>query len=333
MVMKKFINDATNIVQELLEGYALAFPEKIRLEGDYLITRAKPKEYGKVGLVSLGGSGHEPSHIGYVGFGLLDVCVPGDIFIAPGPHRCLDALKRADRGAGILLIVGNHPADLLTSKLTLEMANKEGLNVKMVLNHEDIASGSRSRSEERRGLVGFLPLYKVAGAAAEEGRSFEEVTTIAKVFSHEMCTLAVAVSPATHPLTGSTFFEIGEDEMDIGMGSHGEAGMERLKMMTADDTAQLMLERLLEDLDVKSGQDLLVILSGAGATTLMELFIVFRKMHQILTEKKIRIARSLIDEVITTQEQAGFQMFIARVNKELLGLWDAPCDSPYFTVR
>lgn len=333
MVMKKFINDPENIVTELLEGYALAFPDKIKLVGDYLVARADLKTKGKVGLVSLGGSGHEPGHIGYVGKGLLDICVPGEIFAAPGPPRCLDAIRRANRGAGVLFIVGNHASDFLTASLTMEMAKKEELNVKMVLNHEDIASGPREKPEERRGLVGFLPLYKVAGAAAEAGNSLNEIYKIAERFSCNMCTLAVAVSPATHPSTGTTLFELGDDEMVIGMGSHGEVGIKRMKLKRADQTAEVMLQQLLDDLKVRAGEQLLVILSGAGATTLMELFIIFRRIGQILSAKKIKIARSLIGEIITTQEQAGFQMFIGRMDEHLLGLWDAPCDSPYLTVR
>lgn len=330
--MKKFINDPENIVKELLEGYALAFPNKIALEGDYLVMRATPKSEGKVGIVSLGGTGHEPGHIGYVGMGLLDVCVPGDIFIAPHPQRCLDAIKIAERGAGVLFVVGNHASDVLTAKLTMELAKKERLNVKMVVNHEDIASGPRNRPEERRGLVGFLPLYKVAGAAAEEGKNLEEIYRMTERFSQNMCTLAVALSPGTHPVLGTPLFEIGEHEMLIGMGSHGEVGAKQMNLTTADRTAEILLGQLLDDLQVKSGETLLVILNGAGATTLMELFIIFRRMSQILTAKKITIARSLIGEIITTQEQSGFQMFIARMDQELLRLWDAPCDSPYLTI-
>lgn len=333
MVMKKFINDPENIVSELLEGYSLAYAHKIKLVGDYLIARTKPKKKGKVGIVSLGGSGHEPAHIGYVGDGLLDLCVPGDIFAAPGPQRCLDALRRAENGAGVLLIVGNHASDILTARLTLEMAQQEGMRVNMVLNHEDISSGPRENSEERRGLVGFLPLYKITGAAAEKGMDLDKITEIAHRFSENMGTLAVAVSPATHPLTSMATFEIGDDEMAIGMGSHGEAGTEQMKLRSADETTEIMVSKLLKDLSVAEGENLLILLSGAGATTLMELFIVFRKMYHILTEKNIRVARSLIDEIITTQEQAGFQMFIARLDEILLELWDAPCDSPYLTFR
>ena len=333
MVMKKFINNPENVVSELLQGYVLAYPNKVKLAGDNLVVRAMPKARGKVGVVTLGGSGHEPGLSGFVGEGMLDVSVPGEIFAAPGPPRCFEALKIADRGAGVLFIVLNHAGDVLTANVTMQMVQKEGMNVKMILTHEDISSGPREKPEERRGLVGFLPVYKVAGAAAEQGFSLDEVLKVADRLERNMRTLAVAVKTATHPSTGEAIFTLGDDEMEIGMGQHGEAGTGRGKLKTADETAEIMLKQLLDDLEVKTGEELLVILNGAGATTLMELFIVFRRMHQILQAKQIKVARSIIGEYITTQEQAGFQMFIARMDNELIRLWDAPCDTPYFVVR
>jgi dihydroxyacetone kinase-like protein len=333
MVMKKFINNPENVVSELLQGYVLAYPNKVKLAGDNLVVRAMPKAWGKVGVVTLGGSGHEPGLSGFVGEGMLDVSVPGEIFAAPGPPRCIEAIKIADRGAGVLFIVLNHAGDVLTANLTMQMVQKEGINVKMILTHEDISSGPREKPEERRGLVGFLPVYKVVGAAAEQGLSLDEVLKVADRMERNMRTLAVAVKTATHPSTGEAIFTLGDDEMEIGMGQHGEAGTGRSKLKTADETAEIMLKQLLDDLEVKTGEELLVILNGAGATTLMELFIVFRRMHQILQAKQIRVARSIIGEYITTQEQAGFQMFIARMDNELIRLWDAPCDTPYFVVR
>jgi dihydroxyacetone kinase-like protein len=264
---------------------------------------------------------------------MLDVSVPGEIFAAPGAPRCLEALKLADRGAGVLFVVLNHAGDVLAANLTLQMAARQGLNVKEILTHEDISSGPKEKPDERRGLVGFLPVYKIAGAAAEEGRSLNEVFAVADRLERNMRTLAVAVKTATHPSTGQAIFTLGDDEMEIGMGQHGEAGTGRMQLKTADETAEIMLSALLEDLEVEEGEELLVILNGAGATTLMELFIVFRRVSQILKSRKIRIARSLVGEFITTQEQAGFQMFIARMDSELLRLWDAPCDTPYLVVN
>jgi len=328
--MKKFINQPASLVHELLEGYALAHPDMVRLAGDYLVTRAKPKAAGKVGIVTLGGSGHEPGLSGFVGEGMLDVSVPGEIFAAPSAGRCIEAMKLADCGAGVLLVVLNHAGDVLCANRTLEMAKREGLRVEMVLTHEDISSGSKN-PDDRRGLVGFLPVYKVAGAAAEEGRSLAGVREVAERMSGRMATLAVALSTATHPSTGQPIFDLGPDEMEVGMGQHGEAGTGRMKLKTADETAALMLAPLLADIGAKEGEELLVIVNGAGATTLMELFLIFRRIHQLLGERKIVCARSLVGEYITTQEQAGFQLFAACLDAELKRLWDAPCRTPYLT--
>jgi dihydroxyacetone kinase-like protein len=331
MKMKKFINKPENVVPELLEGFALSHPDKIRLAGNNLVARAAPKAQGKVGVVTLGGSGHEPGLSGFVGEGMLDVSVPGEIFAAPGAPRCLEAIRLAQYGAGALFIVLNHAGDVLSANITMELAKREGLNVKMTLTHEDISGGTSA--EDRRGLVGFLPVYKVAGAAAEEGQPLDACFEIAERMGRNMRTLAVAVQTATHPSTGQPIFELGDDEMEIGMGQHGEAGTGRMKLKSADETAEIMLQMLLDDLRVKAGEELLVILNSAGATTLMELFILFRRIHQILKAKGIKLVRSKLGEFITTQEQAGFQLMIARMDTELIRLWDAPSNAPYFVVR
>jgi len=333
MVMKKFINKPENLVAELLEGYALACGDKIRLENERLVVRARPKAKGKVGVVTLGGSGHEPALSGFVGEGMLDISVAGEIFAAPGPPRCLQALKMADRGAGVLFIVLNHAGDVMAANMTMEMAKKQGLNVKMVMTHEDIAGGPRSQPENRRGLVGCIPVYKAAGAAAEAGRSLDECVAVAERMERNMATLAVAMTSATHPSTGQAIFTLPDDEMEIGMGQHGEAGTGRMKIKSADETAEAMLSQLVADLQVKAGEELLVLLNGAGATTLMELFIIFRRVHQVCQARKIKVARARIAEFLTVQEMAGFQMCIARLDADLLKLWDAPCDTPYLTVR
>ena len=329
--MKKLINRPENVVPELLEGFVLAHPQKVCLAGSNLVTRAKPKANGKVGVVTLGGSGHEPGLSGFVGEGMLDVSVAGEIFAAPGAPRCLEALRLAERGAGVLFIVLNHAGDVLSANITMELAKREGLNVKMILTHEDIAGGSNP--EDRRGLVGFLPVYKVAGAAAEEGAPSTNALRSPSAWSATCERSPWRCTTATHPSTGQPIFELGDDEMEIGMGQHGEAGTGRMKLKTADETAEIMLEMLLDDLQVKAGEELLVIVNGAGATTLMELFILFRRVHQILTAKGIKLARSAVGEFITTQEQGGFQLMIARMDAELLRLWDAPCNAPYFVVR
>jgi len=331
--MKKFINNPDELVNELLEGYVLAYPNKVRLVGNNVVARTLSKPEGKVGLMTLGGSGHEPGLSGFVGMGLLDVSVPGEIFAAPSPRRCLEALDLADRGSGVLFLVLNHAGDVLSANLTVEMARKQGLNVEISLIHDDIASGPRESPQQRRGLVGFLPVFKIAGAAAEAGNSLQQVKAVADRMSANVRTLAVAVRAPTHPYTGEALFSLDDGEMAMGMGQHGEAGIGHVKLGSADETAEIMLNQLLIDLNAHSGEELLIILNGAGGTTLMELFIIFRRVRHILEKRKISIARSLVGEFITTQEQAGFQMLIARLDRELMELWDAPCDAPYFVVR
>lgn len=327
MRMKKFINDPRNLVPELLDGFALAFSDKIRLNGTNTIVRATAKPAGKVRLVTLGGSGHEPGLSGFVGSGMLDASVAGEIFAAPGAVKCIEALRDACAGGeSALLIVLNHAGDVLAGNIAMQAAERESLKVKMVLTEEDISSPVG----DRRGLVGCVAVYKVAGAAAERGASLDECAGVAQRMADNMRTLAVAVRTATHPATGQAIFELGDDEMEIGMGQHGEAGTGRMQLKSADETAGIMLEKLLEDLRVKEGEELLVLLNGAGATTLMELYLIFRRVAQLLAAKKIRLVRSAIGEFITTQEQAGFQMMIARMDRKIIELWDAPADTPFF---
>ena len=333
MTMKKFINDPADLTSELLDGYVKAFSNKVALVSEKLVVRAKPKDTDKVAIVTLGGAGHEPALSGFVGEGMLDISVVGDIFAAPGPPKVLEALKMANREAGVLFVVLNHEGDVMSANTALEMANREGFNGKMILTHEDIAPGIDAPIEDRRGLGGCVPLYKVAGAAAESGKSLDEVYAIAEKFNNNMATLAVALKTATHPATGEAIFELADDEMEIGMGQHGEAGTGRSKLMTANETAEAMIAPLIKAVDAKSGDRLLVILNGAGATTLMELYIVFRRVKEFLADKGIEVARSLVGEYLTVQEMAGFQMFVAKMDDELLAYWDAPCDTPYLTVR
>lgn len=328
MRMKKFINDPQQLVPELLEGFTLAFRDKVRLSGTSTIVRATPKEPGKVRLVTLGGSGHEPGLSGFVGKGMLDISVAGEIFAAPGAVKCMDALRDACAGGeSALLIVLNHAGDVLAGNIAMETVQREGLNVRMVLTQEDISGPDPA---DRRGLVGCVAVYKVAGAAAERGASLPECHAVAQRMEHNMRTLAVAVRTATHPATGQPIFELGDDEMEIGMGQHGEAGTGRMQLKSANQTAEIMLEKLLDNLKVRAGEELLVILNGAGATTLMELYLIFRRVAQVLHGKNIRLVRSAVGEFITTQEQAGFQMMIARMDPELIALWDAPADAPFF---
>ena len=329
MKMKKFINNPENLTPELLEGFAEAHKELVTLGENRMIINNKLAEADRVTIVTQGGSGHEPAISGFVGEGMVDISVVGDVFAAPGPQACLDAIKLADKGKGVLYIVLNHAGDMLTGNLTMKKCAKEGLNVVKVVTQEDIANAPRSNADDRRGLVGCIPTYKIAGAAAAEGKSLEEVAAIAQRFADNMATLAVAVSGATHPATGSLLADLGEDEMEIGMGQHGEGGGGRQTMKSADETAKIMLDGLLADLDIREGEKIMLILNGTGATTLIELFIIYRKCVSYLKEKNIEIVANYVGELLTVQEQAGFQMFMARMDDELLHYWNAPCNTPY----
>lgn len=330
MKMKKFINDPAKLTDELLEGFATANKDLIELQPNHLVVNKKLADAKRVTLVTLGGAGHEPALSGFVGEGMVDISVVGDIFAAPGPQACLDAIKQADKGKGVLFIVLNHAGDMLTGNMTMKTAQKEGLHVVKVVTQEDIANAPRDNASDRRGLVGCIPTYKIAGAAAAQGKSLEEVAALAQRFADNMATLAVAVRGATHPATGSVIADLPEDEMEIGMGQHGEGGGGRQLMKSADDTAVIMVDALLKDLSIKSGEKLMLILNGTGATTLMELFIIYRKCVAYLASKNIEVVANYVGELLTVQEQAGFQMFMARMDDELLGYWNAPCNTPYF---
>lgn len=333
MAMKKFLNDPANLVDELLEGFVMSHADKVKLEGNNLVVRACPKAEDKVALVTLGGSGHEPALSGFVGEGMLDISVPGEIFAAPGPPRVVEALRMANRDAGVLFIVLNHEGDVMSANIAMEMAEKEGLNVKMVLTHEDISAGSREDPSDRRGLAGCMAVIKAAGAAAEAGKSLDDCAAIAERMERNMGTLAVAVTGATHPSTGDVIAEVGEDEMVVGMGQHGEAGGGTQNLKTADETAAIMADALADDIGLASGDQVLAIINGVGSTTLMEQYVVLRGVKNQLAGKGIDVVRGLAGEFLTVQEMAGFQMILTKMDEELLALWDAPCSSPAFSRK
>ena len=251
------------------------------------------------------------------------------IFAAPGPQACVDAIKLADKGKGVLYIVLNHAGDMLTGNMTMKQCKKQGLNVVKVVTQEDIANAPRENGDDRRGLVGCIPTYKIAGAAAAEGMSLEEVAAVAQRFADNMATLAVAVRGATHPQTGTLLAELEDDEMEIGMGQHGEEGGGRQPMKSADETAAIMVNALVNDIGIKPGERVMLIINGSGATTLMEQLIVYRAAVKELAKQDIEVVANFVGEMLTVQEQAGFQMFMARMDDELLRLWNAPCNTPY----
>ena len=334
MVMKKFINDPQNLTLELLEGLALSYPDKVQLVSGRIVVRVNPKSKNKIAVMTIGGSGHEPALTGYVGDGMLDASVAGDIFAAPGAPMILEALRLFKDHAGVLLIILNHEGDVMNGNMAFNMAVKEGINVRKVLTCEDIAAGIAAPKEDRRGLGGAMLVYKIAGAAAEAGKSFDEIVAVSERFSENMATLAVTMKTATHPQSGQYIATLPDDKLEIGMGQHGEGGgVGPQPMATADVVAETMVEKLIVAIKAKSGDNVVLVINGSGATTLMEMLIVFRKAYKVLESKGIKVVYSRCEEMLTVQEAAGFQMILAQVDAEQLGYLKASSDAPYWVTR
>jgi len=332
MERRKFINDPANLTRELLEGYVLAYSGKVKLGGENIVVRAAPKSEDKVAIVTLGGAGHEPALSGFVGKGLLDVSVVGDIFDAPYPDRILQALRMMKRDAGILLVVLNHTGDVTRASEAYKIAQSEGIKVKWLLTHDDISEGIDQPIEVRRGLSGCLPLFKIVGAAAEEGKSLDELLEIGERFNKNVATLAVATRSCTHPQTNAIMSELPDGIMEIGMGQHGEGGVGQVPILSADETAEIMLNMLLKQLKPAAGAKLLLFINGVGATTQMELNIVFRATYKLLEEKGFKVVASRIDEMLTVQEQAGFQMLIGIMDDDHIYYYNQTSNAPYWTA-
>lgn len=332
MPMKKFINDPANLTKELLEGLALCYSGKVKLVNEKIVMRATPKDEGKVAIVTLGGAGHEPALSGFVGEGMLDASVVGDVFAAPGAPKVLEALRLLKRDAGIVLVTLNHAGDRMSASKALRDAQKEGIKVREIVTHEDISAGVDTPVDDKRGLAGCIPLYKVIGAAAEAGKSLDEIVDIGERFNKQMATLAVAMTGCTHPQNGGTIAVLPDDEMEIGMGQHGEAGGGRSKILSADETASRMIEPLVRATGVKSGDTALLVINGVGATTLMEMLVVYRKTAQLLDAKGVKLVNGIADEILTVQEMAGFQMILCKLDADHVGYLKARSSTPYWTV-
>ncbi len=332
MAMKKFINDPANLTKELLEGLALCYSSKVKIVNEKIVVRASPKDASKVAIVTLGGAGHEPALSGFVGEGLLDASVVGDIFAAPGAPKVLEALRLFKREAGILLVTLNHAGDRMSATKALRDAQKEGIKVVEIVTHEDISAGVDTPVDDKRGLAGCIPLYKVVGAAAEQGKSLEEIVEIGERFNKQMATLAVAMTGCTHPQNGGVIAVLPDDEMEIGMGQHGEAGGGRSKILSADETAARMIEPLVKATGVTKGDTALLIINGVGATTLMEMLIVYRKAAQLLAEKGVHVTPGACGEYLTVQEMAGFQMILCKLDADHAELLKARSRAPFWTA-
>ena len=323
--MKKLINDPRSVVDEVVQGFGLAHAGLVTVSHDpTYITRRDGPVAGKVGLVSGGGSGHEPLHAGYVGLGMLDAAVPGAVFTSPTPDQILPATLAADSGAGVVHIVKNYTGDVLNFETAAELAEAEGTSVRSVLVNDDVAVEDSLYTAGRRGVGGTVLVEKIAGAAAERGDDLEAVAAIAERVNANVRTMGVALSACTVPHAGVPSFDLAEDEIEIGIGIHGEPGRHRIPLENADGITDRLLEPVLADLAIGRGDKVLLFVNGMGGTPLSELYIVYRRAVQVLADAGAAVERSLVGNYITSLEMQGCSISVLRLDDELTGLWDAP---------
>jgi len=329
--MKKFINNPEKVVDEMLEGLLLAHADQlrsVRSDNRGLVRKDAPVQ-GKVALATGGGSGHLPLFLGYVGKGMLDGVAVGDIFASPSPRTMLDVTKAIHGGKGVLYIYGNYGGDVMNFDAAAELADLEGIRVETVVATDDVASMPKGQESKRRGVAGLFYLYKLAGAKADTGADLDEVKRIAEKANARVRSMGVALSPCVLPAVGRPTFEIGDDEMEIGMGIHGEPGIRRGKIQTADEVAQTLVQAILDDMPVPAGEEVSVLINGLGATPLEELYIVYRAVHKLLEERGIRVYNRYIGEFATSMEMAGLSVSILHLDDELRELLDAPFETPF----
>lgn len=330
MKMKKFMNAPETVTDEELMGLGLAFGDIVDVQGHLVISKDLEKA-DRVTVVTYGGSGHEPAQAGFVGKGMLDIQAVGDIFAAPSGQLVFDALKLADKGHGVLLLTLNYAGDQLAGKQAMKLAKKAGMNVRQVITGEEIQYDPNGE-DNQRGLAGAVALYHVAAAAAREGKSLDEVAEIAQHYADNMASITVKSTDATHPQNGMSFGDLGEtDLMEIGAGQHGEGGGVRVPMMTAKDTIAAIGEPLCAKLGLQAGDKAFVMVNGCGATTMMEMLVLYKDAVEFLKNKGVEVVANMVGEILTVQEAAGFQLNIAKWDEETLRLWNTPCHTPAFS--
>ncbi|MGV6849806.1 MAG: dihydroxyacetone kinase subunit DhaK [Marinibacterium sp.] len=332
--MKKILNKPEDYVDEMLAGLTAAHPEYYRLHGDSgkVVARAKPGDAGKVGIVTGGGSGHLPVFTGYVGDGLLDACAIGDVFASPSAEQMADAIRAADSGAGVLRLYGNYGGDVMNFDMAGELVEFDDITCTTVLLADDVASAPPQEREKRRGVAGMVYAFKIAGAAAREGRDLAGVTAVAQKAADACRSIGAALSPCTVPQAGKPTFEIAEDEMEMGMGIHGEPGVWRGKMQTADQIAGEMMDRLLADMPLGSGDRVSVMVNSLGATPPEELYILYRIVRDRLTSAGATIVMPLVGRYATSMEMAGVSFTLCKLDEDLEKLLQAPCDCAFWRV-
>lgn len=327
--MKKVINRPEDVVEEMVDGFMCAYGDSFtKLEGVNGIVRKDIKD--KVAVVIGGGSGHEPLFIGFVGEGLADGVAMGNVFAAPPPNVVHEVAKAADSGKGVLFIYGNYAGDVLNFDMGVEFLEMDDIDSRTVLVADDVASAPEERKADRRGIAGDVFVFKIAGAAAEAGLSLDEVTAVAQKAADQTFSMGVALSPGTIPSSGKPTFTLADDEIELGMGIHGERGIKRTKLMEADALTDEMLETLLAESKISDGDEVCLLVNGLGSTTLLELFIVNRRVTQVLNEKGVKIHATDVDNYCTTQEMGGYSITLMKVDDELKELYNAPALSPYY---
>ena len=325
--MKKFINQVEKVEEQMVSGLAKAYPSYLRkLDGMNVVVRAHKKE-GRVALISGGGSGHEPAHGGYVGEGMLDAAVAGAVFTSPTPDQIYEGIKAVATEEGVLMIVKNYTGDVMNFEMAAELADMEGIKVKQVVVNDDVAVKDSLYTVGRRGVAGTVFVHKIAGAKAEAGGSLEEVQAVAQKVIDNVRTMGVAIAPCTVPAAGTPGFELSEDEMEVGIGIHGEPGTHKEPLKTADEIADTLLDQILNDMDY-SGQEVAVMVNGMGATPLMELYIIYDHVADVLADKGIKVYAPFVGEYMTSIEMQDFSISLLRLDDALKELLDAPADTP-----
>ncbi|PFT65989.1 dihydroxyacetone kinase subunit DhaK [Bacillus cereus] len=332
--MKKFINNPEKVVRDMIDGMLFAHSDKLQNMGETnIILRANSPFPGKVAIVSGGGSGHEPAHIGFVGKGMLDAAVMGEIFTSPTPDQILKAIQKVDAGSGVLLIVKNYSGDIMNFEMAAEMAEAQGIPIATVIVNDDIAIGNSSHTMRRRGISGTIFVHKIAGAMAEKGASLKEVEDVANKVIANMRSMGMALTTCTIPGSDTVGYKIGENEVEIGIGIHGEPGTHRISMIAANEMAELLLEHILSDMELKIGDKVAVMVNGLGGTPLMELYILNKMINIILNKIGIDISKTYVGEYMTAIDMAGFSITLLKLDEQLTALLNDPANTTNWRVQ
>ena len=327
--MKKLINAVDQVENQRVAGMVKAYPQYLKkLDCGNVVGRAE-KESGKVALISGGGSGHEPAHGGYVGTGMLDAAVAGAVFTSPTPDQIYEGIKEIATDKGVLMVIKNYTGDVMNFEMAREMAEMEGIKVDQVVVNDDVAVDGSLYTVGRRGVAGTVFVHKIAGALAESGAELEDVKKVAEDVIANVRSMGMAIRPCTVPASGVPGFELKDDEMEVGIGIHGEPGTHRETLKPADEVVDMLLEKILADIDY-SGSEVAVMINGSGATPLMELFILNNRVADVLAEKGIKVYKTFVGEYMTSLEMEGFSISLLRLNDQMKELLDAPADTPAF---